>query len=73
MITVLMMQSKMVAVDFLKMKVFQNKGCEVIVFLHDVINTFLSRGSNYIVYVIMGPKFDSSCISMKEVMITSTL
>ena len=39
----------------------------------DVTNKILSRDSNYIVVVIMWPKFGNSSISMKEVTITTIL
>ena len=42
----------MVAIDanlgLLKIKVFQNEGCDIIFFVHDVNNKILSRDSNYI-------------------------
>ena len=39
----------------------------------DVNNKFLECDSNYIVDVFMWPKFGSSSISMREVIITSIL
>ena len=57
----------------LKIKVFWNKGYDVIISYHDVTNKILSRDSNYIVDVTMWPKFDNSSISMREVIIISIL
>ena len=36
-----------------KKTVFQNKGYDVLISVHDVINKILSRESNYIVNVVM--------------------
>ena len=44
-----MMPAKMATPDFLKIKVFWNKGYDVKIFIHDVINKVLSRDSNHIV------------------------
>ena len=55
----------------LKIKVFWNKGYDVIIYVHDVTNKILSRDSNYIVDVVMWPKFGNSSIYMREVIITS--
>ena len=40
---------------------------DVITFVHDVTNKILSRGSNYIVDMVMWPMFGNSSISMREV------
>ena len=72
MITILMMLAKMATPDLLKTTVFWNKGYDVIIPVHDVSNKILSRDSNYIVDVVIWPKFGSSSISMREV-ITSIL
>ena len=73
MVTILMMSAKMTTLGLLKIKVFWNKGYDVIISVHDVTNKILSRDSNYIVDVVMWPKFGNSSISMKEVIITSIL
>ena len=73
MITILMMLAKMATPDLLKTTVFWNKGYDVIIPVHDVSNKILSRDSNYIVDVVIWPKFGSSSISMREVTITSIL
>ena len=73
MVTILMMSAKMATPGLLKIKVFWNKGYDVIISVHDVTNKILSRDSNYIVDVVMWPKFGNTSISMREVIITSIL
>ena len=68
-----MMSAKMATPGLLKTTVFWNKGYDVIIFVHDVTNKFLSRDSNYIIDVVMWPKFCSCSISMSEVIIASIL
>ena len=63
--------SKLAVLDLLKINVFWNKGYDVIISGHDVTNKILSRESNYIVDVVMWPKFGNASISMREVVITS--
>ena len=53
MVTILMMSAKMVTLGLLKLKVFYNKGYDVIIFVHDVTNKILSRDFNCIVDVVM--------------------
>ena len=67
------MSAKMASLDLFKIKVFWNKGYDVIIFVHDVTNKVLSRDSNYVVDVVMWPKFSKSSISMREVIITLIL
>ena len=43
------------------------------IYIYDVTSKILSRDSNYIVEVIMWPKFGNSSISMTEVIITPIL
>ena len=57
-----MMSAKMTTSDLLKIKVFWNKGYDVIIYVHDVTNKIISRDSNYIVDVVMWPKFDNSIL-----------
>ena len=71
MFTILMISPKMATLVLLKIKVFWNNSYDVTISVHDVTNKILSRDSNYIVDVVMWPKFGS--ISMKEVIITSIL
>ena len=67
------MSAKMATPSLLKTTVFWNKGYGVIIPVDDVTNKILSRDSNYIVDVVMWPKFGNSSISMREVIITSIL
>ena len=69
MVTILMMSTP----DFLKTKIFRSKGYDVIISDYEIINKILSRDSNYIVDVIMWPKFGNSSISVREVIITLIL
>ena len=71
MVTILMMSAKMATPGLLKIKVFWNKGYDVIISVHDVTNKILSRDSNYNVNVVMWLKFGNSSISVREVFITS--
>ena len=73
MVTILIMAVKMTTVGLLKIKIFWNKGYDVIIFVHDVTNKILSRDSNYIIDVVMWPKFGNSSISMREVITTLIL
>ena len=69
-----MMSAKMATPGLLKITVFWNKGYDVIISVHDVTNKILLRDSNYIVDVVIWPKFvDYSNISMGEVITTSIL
>ena len=68
-----MMSAKMATPGLLKITVFWNKGYDVIISVDDVTNKILSRDSNYIVDVVMWPKFGNSSIYMREVIITSIL
>ena len=73
MVTILMMSAKMATPVLLKIKVFWNKGYDVTNSVNDVTSKVLSRDSNYIVDVVMWPKFGNTIISMTEVIITSIL
>ena len=53
MFTILMMSAKLATPGLLKIKIFQNKGYDVIIPDYDVTNKILSRDSNYIVDVVM--------------------
>ena len=68
-----MMSAKMVTSSLHKIRVFWNKGYDVIISVDDVINKILSRDSNYIEDVFMWPKFGNGSISMREVITTSIL
>ena len=71
MVKILMMSAKIVTSGLLKIKVFWNKGYDVIISVHDVTNKILSRDSNYIIDVVMWPKFGNCSVSMRKVIITS--
>ena len=64
----LMMSAKLATLGLLKIKVFW-KGYDVIILVHAVTNKILSRESNYIVDVLIWPKFCNSSISMREFII----
>ena len=68
-----MMPAKLAALDLPKIKIFWNKGYDVITSICDVTNKILSRDSNYIVDVVIWSKFGNYSISMREVIITSIL
>ena len=65
-ITILIVSKKMSTLDLIQIKVL----IKVITFFYDVTNKILSRDSNYTVDVVILPKFGSSSISMREVIIT---
>ena len=73
MVTILMMLANLATLGLLKIKVFWNKGYDIIIFVHDVTNKMLSRDSSYNVHVVMWSKFGKSSISIREVIITSIL
>ena len=68
MVTILMMSAKMATVGLIKIKVFWNKGYDVVISVHDV-----AAKLTQIIDVAMWPKFGNSSISMREVIITSIL
>ena len=63
MVTILMMSAKMATLGLLKIKIFRNKGYDVIISVYDVINKTL-RDSDFIVDVVMRPKFGNSRASI---------
>ena len=73
MVTILMMSPKMATLGLLKIKVFQNKGYDVIMVIHDVTSKILSHKSSHIVDVVMWSKFGNSSISIREDIITLIL
>ena len=73
MFTILMMSAKLATPGIPRIKIFWNKGYDIIVADYDVTIKILSYDSNYIVDVIMWPKFGNSSISTREVFITSIL
>ena len=73
MVTVLLTSAKMAITGFLKIKVFWNKGSDVIISVHDVTTKILSFDLNYSVDLVKWPKFSNGSISLEEVIITSIL
>ena len=71
MVTILIMSIKMAAPGLRKIKVFWKKCYDIIIYVSGVTNKILS--SDYIVDVLMWPKFGNSSISIKEFIITSSL
>ena len=66
MVTVLMMSAKMATPSLLKIRVFWNKGYDVISSAHDVTNRFLSHHSSCIIDVVMWLKFGNLSIRQKS-------
>ena len=72
MIAILLMSAKLATPGFLKLKVFWNKGNEVIILVsNDFTNKIWLRYSNSIAGMVMWQKFDNSSISMKEIIMTT--
>ena len=67
MAAILMMSAKFATLDLLKIKVYWNKGYDVMTSFHDVTNKILSRDWNYIADVVILLNFGNSSISMREV------
>ena len=63
----------MAALGLEKIKEFWNKGYDIIICVHNNTKEILSRDANYIVDVVMWPKFGNSSIAIREVIITSIL
>ena len=53
MVTILIMSAKMATLGLLKIKVFLNRGYDVIIFVYDVTNKILSCDLIYVVNVVM--------------------
>ena len=70
MVTILMMSAKMATLGLLNIKVLRNKSYDVIISAYDVINKNLSRDSNFIVDLVMWPKFGNFRTSMRKVIVT---
>ena len=67
------MSAKLTLLGFLKTMIFWSKGYDDITSAYGVTRKILSRDWDYIVDVVMWPKFGNSSISMKGVIITSIL
>ena len=73
MVAILMMSAILANLGLLKIKIFWNKDYDVVISVHDFTSKIVSRDSNYVVDMVMWPKFGNSSISMKEVTLTSIL
>ena len=73
MVSILMMLGNMATVALLNIKIFWNKGYDVIFLVHDANKKILSIDSNYIVDLVIWPKFGNSSTSIREIIITSLL
>ena len=73
MVTNLMRSAKMATSSLCKIKVFWKRDYDVIISVNDVTSKILQRDSDYIVDLVMWPKFGKSSISMREFIITSSL
>ena len=73
MVAILMMSAQMATLGLLKVKVFWKKDYDVIIYVHHVTNQILSRDSICIVDMAIWPKFGTSSIYMREVLIASIL
>ena len=62
-----MVSAKMATAGFFRITVFWNKVDDVIIPVDDVTNNILLRDSNYIVDLLIWPKFGNSSISLREV------
>ena len=67
------MSAKIATPGFPKIRVFWNKDYDVIFYVQEVTNKILSPDSNYIVDVVLWPKFGNSSIFIREVIIISIL
>ena len=66
-----MMSAKLATLGFLKIKIFLNKGYDVMSSVLDVTNKVFLRDSNYILDVVVCSKFGNSSISTREVIMAS--
>ena len=57
MVAILMTAEKLATLGFLKIKAILNKGYDFMNSINDITNKILSCDSNYIVNVVMWPKF----------------
>ena len=73
MVIILMMSTKKATLALLEIKVFWNKGYDVIICVYGVNDKILSSDSNYVVDLVMWPTIGNSSISMREVDTTSIL
>ena len=69
MVATLMMSAKFATLGLLKVKTYWKNCYEVIISPNDVTREFLSRDSDWIVNLVVSPKFSKSSIYMREVII----
>ena len=67
------MPAKLATLGLLKIRLFWNEIYEVIKYAHDLTNKILSRNSNHIVNMVMWQNVGNSSISLREVIIISSL
>ena len=65
-----MMSAKLATLGLLKIEIFWNESYDAIILDYGITKKILLCDSNYIVDVVMCPKFDNSSISIREVIIT---
>ena len=68
-----MMSAKLASQDALETKIFWNKIYDFIISVHDNTSKILSGDSNYVIDLVMWPKFGNSSIFKREDIITSFL
>ena len=73
MVATMMMSPKFATLGLLKVKTYWKNCYDVINSANDVTREFLSGDSNWIVDLVISPKFSDSSIYMREVIITSIL
>ena len=73
MTAIFMMSAHLAALDIIKINFFEKKGYGIIYSVHDVTNKVFTRKLNYIVDVVIWPKFGYPSISMRKLIISSTL
>ena len=73
MVEILTLSVKVTTPGIFKVAKFLNKSYDVIIFAYGVTNKILLLNSNYMVDVIMWPKFFNSGISKREVIKASIL
>ena len=66
MVTILMMSTKIATPGLLKVKLFLNKGYDVLISVHNVTKQVLSRDSNYIADMVMWKKILEQRTVIKE-------
>ena len=72
MVTILIMSPKWAALGLPKLKEFCNKGYDITNYIYDVTIKIMSHDSNCILDVVTWPKFGSSSITRREVIINSS-